>query len=111
MRLEAADIAELRPLIREIVSQAVAEIQSAADRIGGGADPLKCYSEAEAAELFQLARHQLADERRRGRIKCARGPRGKVIYTRQHLLDYLSRGDATEQQPASTVRMRRTRAG
>jgi hypothetical protein len=47
------------------------------------------FPEAEAAALLGLHAYQLRDERRRGRVRASRGPGGKILYTRQNLLDYL----------------------
>lgn len=65
MKLEANDIAELRPVITAVVQAVLSELegrQAKMDRIA--------YSEAEAASLLGVARHVLRDCRLRGEIQA-----------------------------------------
>jgi hypothetical protein len=80
------DPATLEPLIRRVVEETFARLESERARLDNGK---LAYPEAEAAALLSLAPHQLRDERRRGRIKASIGPGRKVLYTRQQLIDYL----------------------
>ncbi len=81
----------LRPLVREIVDLALARLAAATAKVP---DRL-AYSEAEAARLLGLKRHQLRDERLRSRIAFCRLVGGRVFYTRQALMDYLMRDNGT----------------
>ena len=54
------------------------------------------YTEPEAAVMLGMKAHQLRDERLRGRVECYRVTGNGVRYSRQHLLDYLTR-DKSEQ--------------
>lgn len=75
---------QLSTLIREITRQVLAETNAM------GIEPTRlAWTEEEAAPMLSLQTHQLRDERLRGRIKYSRGPRNRVLYTRQNLLDYL----------------------
>lgn len=84
MKLEANDIADLKPIIDHVVRTVMNEIRvdeaKLGDRIG--------YSESEAASLLGVARHVLADARRRGEIKAKKV--GKEFrYLRSQLVAYL----------------------
>ena len=85
MRIEAADIEGLKPLIAAVVRQTLAELRPDANGHG-----LQVFTEAEAAKVLKLARHQLRDERRRGRVSFSRGPRNSVRYRREDLEKYLA---------------------
>ena len=75
----------LRPLLRELVAEAVAQLQAhqaaAGDKVAS--------SEAEAARLLGVNEHVLRDERLRGRIAASQIVGRRIRYTRQDLLDYL----------------------
>ena len=49
----------------------------------------RTLTEEQAAEYLQLTRRQLAEERRRGRIRHFRILGARVRYTRDHLDEYL----------------------
>jgi len=85
MKLEAADIDGLRPLIRAVIVETLAELKP--DTNGHG---LQVFTEAEAAKVLKMRQHQLRDERRRGRVRYSRGPRNSIRYTRENLNEYLS---------------------
>jgi excisionase family DNA binding protein len=76
----------LRPLIVEIVEQVVARLEAARAQI----PERLAFSEAEAARLLGLGRHQLREERRRGRISSHRVVGKQVRYAHQDLLAYLT---------------------
>ncbi|HWB13420.1 MAG TPA: hypothetical protein VG826_29615 [Pirellulales bacterium] len=79
------DNESLKPIIEQAVSTAVAALASTLPNDGRLA-----YHEHEAAAMLGLTRQQLGSERRLGRIKASVGPRGRMLYSRQNLLDYLS---------------------
>lgn len=83
------DPAALKPLIEQVVSQAIARLEET--RVTLPDAGRLAYSEAEAAALLGLHRHQLRDERRRGRISAAIGPGRRILYSRADLMDYLIR--------------------
>jgi hypothetical protein len=78
------DADELRPIIREIVGQVLAEL-------GNGNGDRLAYLEPEAAQLLGLQPHQLRDLRLAGKIKASKGPRNRALYTRSDLLAYLAK--------------------
>jgi hypothetical protein len=75
----------LKPLIAEVVGEALARLQAHQAALG---EP-QAYPEPKAAALLGLRPHQLRDERLRGRIGHSRVVGNQVRYTRQDLLDYL----------------------
>lgn len=79
---------ELRPLIREIVAEALAELERHRAKLG---DRL-AYSEAEAADALGLKQHVLRDARLRGEITATRIAAGRIRYSREDLLEYLANG-------------------
>ncbi len=88
MRLDPADLQELKPLlsaiVRETIEQAWAADAKLGDRLG--------YTEAEAAALLGVPKHVLRDARLRGEIS-ARRVGAKYVYGRQSLVAFL--GDHT----------------
>jgi hypothetical protein len=80
------DVEALRPLVRAIVAEAVAELEkdraTLPDRLA--------FSEAEAAALLGLHAHQLRDERRRGKISASEIVGKRIRYLRSDLLQYLA---------------------
>jgi len=87
MKLDWADIAELRPLITEIVAQTVEEIRSAEAKLGEKLG----YPEPEAANLLSVPRHVLRDCRLRGEIR-ARKVGKRFVYSRTALMEFLADG-------------------
>lgn len=77
------DASELRPLIRQIVAEALAAID---ERFP--ADGRIAYSEGEAAALLGVARHVLRDSRLRGDIEAKRIGKG-WRYSRPALLEFV----------------------
>jgi hypothetical protein len=75
----------LRPLVEQIVREALAQLDSA--RVTAG-DRL-AYSESEAARLLGLRPHQLRDARLRGEIGASIGPGRKILYRHADLEQYL----------------------
>jgi Helix-turn-helix domain len=85
MKLDASDFTELRLFISEAVKATLAQLEAddarlPTDRIG--------YSEAEAAGLLGLQRHQLRDARLRGEITARRIGKG-YRYGRAALVRFL----------------------
>jgi hypothetical protein len=80
----AIDAEALRPIVAAVVSEVLAALPA------GTGDRL-AYGEGEAAELLGLQRHQLRDERLRGRISCSKIVGRQIRYTREDLLAYLAR--------------------
>lgn len=89
MRLEPSDIDALRPVIDAAVEATLAKINETGQRVG---DQL-AYSEANAAALLGIGRHQLRDARYRQEIAAVKV--GKSwLYTRESLLRFLAGGAA-----------------
>ena len=93
MSLEAAvalhiDPAALTPLVRQIVSETIAQLEAARAQIPDAGQ--LAYSEEQAAALLALEPHVLRDERRRGRISASSVVGRRVRYSRQDLIDYLA---------------------
>lgn len=88
MKLDASDIADLRPVISAAVADTLAAIEEgraklSADRLG--------YSEREAAAALGVAQYVLRDCRLRGEIQ-ARKVGKSYCYSRAALLAYLGEG-------------------
>jgi hypothetical protein len=81
------DPAVLEPLIRRIVEETLAALETERAQIGDGR---VAYSEAEAAALLGLQPFQLRDERLKGRVEASVGPQRRVMDTRRQLLNYLA---------------------
>jgi len=75
---------ELRPLVRAVVAEVLAELEARMVDDGRLA-----FSEAEAADLLGIRPHVLRDARLRGEITACRIAGGRVRYTRHQLLEYL----------------------
>ena len=84
MRLEIQDIADLKPIIRQVVHDVLDEIRNDESRFGDRIG----FSESEAAGLLGVLPHVLADCRRRGEIS-ARKVGKSYRYSRQTLIDFL----------------------
>ncbi len=78
--------AALAPLIRAVVAEVVAQLDSDRARL----DDRLAYSEEEAARLLGLEPHVLRDERRRGRIGASQVVGRRIRYTREDLTGYLA---------------------
>lgn len=82
------DADELRPLVREIVSQTIdhlAQTETRLDRMGERLG----FTEPEAAELLGIKPHVLSDARRRGEVQ-AKLIGKRFIYSRDGLRRYLA---------------------
>jgi len=80
------DQAALREFVASVVSETVAKLQ--ADQSAAG--ETLAIDEAEAARLLGMKRHQLRDERLKGRIRASRVCGGKrILYSRDDLREYL----------------------
>lgn len=85
MRLELTDH-DLRPLVAAVVGEVLTNLEQRGMR-----DSEKlAYSEAEAAAMLGVNRHQLRDARRRKEIVGSRAGKS-VVYSRQELVQYLER--------------------
>lgn len=81
------DPAALVPVIEATVREVLAQHQQASEAVPS--DRL-AYSEAEAARMLGLERHQLRDIRRRGEIAASTIVGRRVRYTRDDLVAYLA---------------------
>lgn len=88
------DADALRPLVALIVSEVLQQLQDA--RLGPGQPEQLAYTEAQAAKLLGLQRHQLRDARLRGEIPARRrgGEGSRVMYTKADLQEYLTKRQA-----------------
>jgi hypothetical protein len=84
MRLDASDINELKPVLKETVLVILAEIDGDRDRIG--------LLEPEAAASLGIPQHVLGDARRRGEIN-ARKIGKQYVYSKKTLREWLDRPD------------------
>jgi hypothetical protein len=89
MKLDAGDIADLRPVIAAAVRATLDEIQVVDAKLG---DRL-AYPEAEAAGLLGIAKHSLRDLRLSGQIR-GRLAGKRIVYARSELLRFLAEGDS-----------------
>jgi excisionase family DNA binding protein len=87
MKLDAQDIAELRPVITAVVEQVLEHVHQRECKLENGR---LAYNEAEAAALLGIARHVLRDARLKGEIQGSRIGR-KVLYSRDELVAFLRR--------------------
>lgn len=90
MELKIPD-AELRKLVREVVRQVLSELDQHHGDLDGVFAGRACIGEGEAAAVLGIRQHQLRDMRARGEIRWSQGPKRKPLFTREQLLDYLSR--------------------
>jgi hypothetical protein len=81
------DAADLEPLVKRIVAEAIAQLRTDESKLG---DNLT-FTEPEAAALLSMEPWQLRDERREKRIKASVVRGGRIVYTRDDLLEYLDR--------------------
>ena len=81
------DPEELAPLIKTTVQETWARIRDDEQQLG---DRL-AVDEATAARMLGLERHQLRDERARGRIGSSQIVGRRIRYTKADLLEYLAR--------------------
>jgi hypothetical protein len=84
VKLDPADIAELRPLIDAAVRSTVAQIEVADAKLANRL----AFPELEAAALLGIPGHVLGDARRRGEIS-ARKIGKKYVYSRAALVAFL----------------------
>lgn len=84
----AVDPAALTSLIETVVTSVVTKLQDERSEV-------LAYSEEDAAQMLGLQRHQLRDERLRGRIAASKIVGGKIRYQRAELLAYLARNRTT----------------
>jgi hypothetical protein len=96
MKLELGTEA-LRPLVEEVVRAVMAEVHNV--HTNKRADGRLAYSESEAAAMLGLQRHQLRDERLRGRIASSTVMGGRIRYLPEDLEAYL----LSRRRPATTT--------
>jgi hypothetical protein len=84
VKLDASDIADLRPLIDAAVRSTVDAIRASEAKLG---DKLG-FTEAQAAQAMGLPQHVLGDARRRGEISARRIGK-KYVYSRTALVAFL----------------------
>ena len=85
MKIDASDIAELRPLIDQAVRSTLVEIRAAEARTDGRL----AYPEAEAAAMCGVERHTLRDLRLKGEITAKKIGK-RWCYTRESLAKFLN---------------------
>lgn len=90
MKIDASDIADLRPIITAVVAEVLADLQSDEAKLNGKI----AFREAEAAALIGVQRHVLRDARLRGEISASRIGK-RVIYEREQLLTLLEKNRIT----------------
>jgi hypothetical protein len=92
------DVEVLRPLIDATIEQVLARLELVRATLG----PEKiAYTEAEAAGLLSMARHQLRDERLRGRIQASQVVGRQVRYMHADLVAYLLRNRVNDEGRAA----------
>ena len=85
MKLDPADLADLRPLLDEVIVATLDRLRADAEKLDG---KRLGYPEAEAAVLLGVNRHVLRDARLRQEIH-ARKIGKRYIYSRDSLLKFL----------------------
>ena len=88
MKLDAADVRDLQPIIAAAVRATLAEVETEQFKLNGRL----AYPEPEAAALLGVERHVLRDCRLRGEIE-ARKVGAKIVYSRESLLRFLNGGN------------------
>jgi hypothetical protein len=92
VKLEAADVNDLRPLLRTFAQELLAEYLSRSSLPTTDDGTVRmAFSEAEAAGMLGIAPHVLREQRRLGRIEYSKGPGRRILYTRAHIETYLRR--------------------
>jgi hypothetical protein len=81
------DESALRPLVRLVVAEVLAELE----RLQRFQQDRLVYSEAEAADMLGLRQHQLRDIRRESKIGHTTIVGRRIRYTLADLMTYLSR--------------------
>lgn len=90
MKLEASDIHELAPLIREVVRAVLDELQAERCASGGQSEAIG-LNERDAAKSLGIAYHALRDARLQGRLPVQPTRIGrKLVYSRDALRELLN---------------------
>jgi hypothetical protein len=89
------DAEAIRGLVEQVVDLALARIEAARAALP---DTPLAYTEARAAGLIGLQRHQLRDLRLRGEITASRIVGRRIVYLRSDLVDYLMRNRTGSEQ-------------
>lgn len=79
------DADDLRPLVRLVVQEVLAEVEADHAKLDGGLG----YSEPEAAALLGIQRHALRDCRLRGEVRASKIGK-RIVYPREALLSLLA---------------------
>jgi hypothetical protein len=82
------DVEALKPLIAAVVEETVRKLGQDNEKL---ADGRLAYTEAAAATMLSMERHQLRDERRRGAISASEVVGKRIRYTRDDLDRYLAK--------------------
>jgi hypothetical protein len=77
----------LKPLVQEVVDGTIARLRQAEATVPTGQ---LAYPEDQAARMLGLRKHQLRDERLRGRIRGNRIVGRRIVYEREELVAYLT---------------------
>ena len=86
MRLEASDLNDLKPLIREVTRVVLAEVEHEQQKLNGQLS----YDQAAAASLLGVRPSVLRDARLRGEIRGAKVGK-RIVYQRCDLEEFLQR--------------------
>lgn len=90
MKLDASDIQELVPVIREVVRAVLDELQADRNTSGGQSETIG-LTERDAAKALGVAYHVLRDARLQGRLAVQPTRLGrKLVYSREALRELLS---------------------
>jgi hypothetical protein len=91
VRLDASDIAELKPVIRQVVQNTIDELRAESSLLGSS-DRI-ALTEEEAAAAIGVQRFRLRDARLRGEVHGRKVGR-IVVYERGELIRYLTEREA-----------------
>ena len=80
------DREDLQPLVAEIVAETLRQVEADSAELGGRV----AFPEREAAGKLSMSYEQLRDERYDGRIKASVGRKGRILYSKADLLEYLT---------------------
>jgi hypothetical protein len=91
MKLDTSDIAELKPIIAEVVGQVLRELAGTALASGQIA-----FTEEQAAQALGIPKHQLRDARLRGDVAATVYPgMNQIMYSRRALVAFSENNEKT----------------